>query len=375
MAIQICQNCVMDTTDPRIEFDEDGICDNCNNYQRYVKPHYLKNIHDNKFGPVAKKIIGEGKGKEFDCILGMSGGLDSSYLLHKVVTQYNLRPLVFHVDAGWNSEIAVGNIKKLTSGLNLDLYTEVINWPDMRSLQLAFFKSGVPHIDVPQDHAFISVLYHYASKYKIKYILNGSNFSTEGIRNPLSWLYFGSDKKQLLDINSKFGSRKLEHYPLTNVIWHKFYLPYAKGIKVIKPLNFIEYKKNDAEKELFDAYGWERYQQKHFESRFTRFFEGYWLIERFGYDTRKPQFSSLIVSGQMSRDEALRKLLTKPLSNDMIREEFEYIADKLAISVSELQNYLVAPHKSYRDYSNMGWVYDVGSSVMNKLGLERSTKR
>ena len=375
MAIQICQNCVMDTTDPRIEFDEDGICDNCNNYQRYVKPHHLKNIHDDTFRPVAKKIIGEGKGKEFDCILGMSGGLDSSYLLHKVVTQYNLRPLVFHVDAGWNSDIAVGNIKKLTSGLKLDLYTEVINWPEMRSLQLAFFKSGVPHIDVPQDHAFISVLYHYASKYKIKYILNGGNFSTEGIRNPLSWLYFGSDKKQLLDINSKFGSRKLEHYPVTNVLWHKFYLPYAKGIKVIKPLNCIEYKKNDAEKELFDAYGWERYQQKHFESRFTRFFEGYWLIERFGYDTRKPQFSSLIVSGQMTRDEALQELLTKPLSDDMIREEFEYIADKLGIFVPELQNYLVAPHKNYRDYSNMDWVYDVGSSVMTKLGLERSAKR
>jgi N-acetyl sugar amidotransferase len=375
MTIQICQNCVMDTTDPRIEFDEDGICDNCNNYQRYVKPYHLKNIHDDTFGPVAEQIIGEGKGKEFDCILGMSGGLDSSYLLHKMVTQYNLRPLVFHVDAGWNSDIAVGNIKKLTSGLKLDLYTEVINWPEMRSLQLAFFKSGVPHIDVPQDHAFISVLYHYASKYKIKYILNGGNFSTEGIRNPLSWLYFGSDKKQLLDINSKFGSRKLEYYPVTNVLWHKFYLPYAKGIKVIKPLNCIEYKKNDAEKELFDAYGWERYQQKHFESRFTRFFEGYWLIERFGYDTRKPQFSSLIVSGQMTRDDALQELLTKPLSDDMIREEFEYIADKLGISVPELQNYLVAPHKDYRDYSNMDWVYDVGSSVMTKLGLERSAKR
>ncbi len=375
MDYQICNRCVMDTTDPRIQFDENGICDSWNNYERHVKPYYLKNIHDDAFGPIAKKIIKEGKGKEFDCILGMSGGLDSSYLLHKMVTQYNLRPLVFHVDAGWNSDIAVGNINKLTSGLKLDLFTEVINWPEMRSLQLAFFKSGVPHIDVPQDHAFISVLYHYASKYKIKYILNGGNFSTEGIRNPLSWLYFGSDKKQLLDINSKFGSRKLEHYPVTNVLWHKFYLPYAKGIKVVKPLNFIEYKKNDAERELFNVYGWETYPQKHFESRFTRFFEGHWLIERFGYDTRKPQFSSLIVSGQMTRDEALQELQTKPLSDEKIREEFEYIADKLCISVDELHSYLVAPHKDYKDYRNMDWVYNVGSSVLTKLGLERSAKR
>ena len=371
----ICTNCVMDTSDIRISFDENGVCDNCANYQEHVNPFYRESIENNTFAPIAERIIKEGKGKEFDCILGMSGGLDSSYLLHKMVTQYNLRPLVFHVDGGWNSDIAIGNIRKLTSGLNLDLYTEVINWPEMQSLQTAFFKSGVPHIDVPQDHAFISVLYHYASKYKIKYILNGGNFSTEGIRNPLSWLYFGSDKKQLLDINYKYGSKKLQHYPVTNILWHKFYLPYVKGIKVLKPLNFIEYKKDDAEKDLFETYGWKGYPQKHFESRFTRFFEGYWLIERFGYDTRKPQFSSLIVSGQMTRDEALRQLQTRSLSDEMVREEFEYIADKLAISVAELQGYLMAPHKNYRDFRNMAWVYDLGSAVMTKLGLERSAKR
>ncbi|MDC0172507.1 N-acetyl sugar amidotransferase [Gammaproteobacteria bacterium] len=371
----ICKNCVMDTTDPRITFDENGVCDNCINYQKNVLPFYLSNIKNNTFGPIANKIAKEGRGKEFDCILGMSGGLDSSFLLHKVVTEYNLRPLVFHVDAGWNSDIAVNNIKNLTAGLNLDLYTEVIDWPEIRSLQTAFFKSGVPHIDVPQDHAFISVLYHYASKYKIKYILNGGNFSTEGIRNPLSWLYFGSDKKQLLDINAKFGSKKLEHYPVTNVLWHKFYLPYVKGIKVIKPLNFIEYKKRDAEKELSEVYGWKSYPQKHFESRFTRFFEGFWLIERFGYDTRKPQFSSLIVSGQMTRDEALHKLQSKPLSEEIVRQEFEYVADKLNISLDELQACLVAPHKDYRDFKSMDWIYNFGSSVMRKLGLERSSKR
>lgn len=371
----ICKNCVMDSTDPRITFNEDGVCDNCVNYQENVLPFYLSNIENNAFGSVAKRIAKEGRGKEFDCILGMSGGLDSSFLLHKMVTEYKLRPLVFHVDAGWNSEIAVGNINKLTSGLKLDLYTEVINWPEMRSLQLAFFKSGVAHIDVPQDHAFISVLYHYASKYKIKYILNGGNFSTEGIRNPLSWLYFGSDKKQLLDINSKFGSRKLEHFPVTNVLWHKFYLPYARGIKVVKPLNFMEYRKSDAEAELLDTYGWEGYEQKHFESRFTRFFEGYWLIERFGFDTRKPQFSSLIVSGQMTRDEALHRLQTRPLSEEMVRQEFEYVADKLNISSSELKTYLRAPHRDYRDFKNMDWIYNFGSSVLRKLGVERSSKR
>jgi len=365
----------MDTSDPRISFDENGVCDNCTNYQEHVNPFYRKSIKNNIFGPIAKRIIEEGKGKEFDCILGMSGGLDSSYLLHKMVSEYNLRPLVFHVDGGWNSDVAVKNIKKLTAGLNLDLYTEVINWPEMRSLQLAFFKSGVPHLDVPQDHAFISVLYHFAAKFKIKHILNGGNFSTEGIRNPLSWLYYGSDKKQLIDINKKLGSRVLKEYPVTNVLWHKFYLPYIKRVKVIKPLNLINYEKISAEQELFNIYGWKGYPQKHFESRFTRFFEGYWLIERYGYDTRRPQLSSLIVSGQMEREDALYQLKSRPLSDDMVREEFEYIADKLNISVIELQGYLEAPKRSYKEYRNMAWVYNFGSSILVKLGLERSAKR
>ena len=365
----------MDDTDPAITFDNYGTCDNCRNYFDKVKPFYDQNIKNDSFRRIAGTIRKEGKGKDFDCILGMSGGLDSSFLLHKMVTEYKLKPLVFHVDAGWNSDLAVGNIKKLTSGLNLDLFTEVINWPEIRSLQLAFFKSGVAHIDVPQDHAFISVLYHYAAKYKIKYILNGGNFSTEGIRNPLSWLYYGSDKKQLLDINTHFGAKDLVNYPVTNILWHKFYLPYFKGVKVVKPLNYIKYNKNEAQQELLKIYGWKDYPQKHFESRFTRFFEGYWLIERFGYDTRKPQLSSLIVSGQMTRDEAIEKLKNRPLSDEIARREFDYVADKLEITSSELESYMKMPKKYYTDYKNMDWVYNFGSIVLKRLGLERSAKR
>lgn len=373
--MQICNRCVMDSTDPAIVFDDNGNCDQCNNYFNVIKPYYDKNIKEDSFREIAKKIRKEGESNDFDCLLGMSGGLDSSYLLHKIVVDYGLRPLVFHVDAGWNSELAVSNIHNLTNGLGLDLYTEVINWPEIRSLQLAFFKSGVAHIDVPQDHAFISVLYHYASKYKIKYILNGGNFSTEGIRNPLSWLYFGSDTKQLLDINKTHGDRKLKSYPVTNVLWHKFYLPYFKGIKIVKPLNYFEYKKNDAEKILFEKYKWKNYPQKHFESRFTRFFEGYWLIDRFGYDTRKPQFSSLIVSNQMSREEAIKKLKDKPLSDDFVRKQIDYVADKLDISVDYLMELKQIPKKTYTDYKNMSWVYDIGTKLLKTLGMEKSAKR
>lgn len=373
--LKICTSCVMDTTDPNIQFDSEGVCDQCLNYKTNVIPFVENAISNDLFKPIADKIKLEGKSKDFDCILGMSGGLDSSYLLHKVVTVYGLRPLVFHVDAGWNTREAVNNIENLIKGLGLDLYTEVINWNEIRDLQLAFFKSGVAHLDVPQDHAFISVLYHYAAKYGIKYILNGGNFSTEGIRNPLSWLYYGSDAAQIKDISKKFGTVRLQDYPLTNILWHKFYLPYFKGTKVIKPLNFLEYNKANAEKELADCYGWQGYPQKHFESRFTRFFEGFWLPHRFGFDTRKPQFSSLIVSGQMTREKALSRLEVPSLSKEQVEKEFYYIADKLEITEEELWLYFNMEKTTYKEYKNHEWIFNFGSSMLTRFGVEKAVKR
>ena len=371
----ICKNCVMDDTDPKIVFDKDGICDQCLNYISKLKV-FLENAKEaDSFRKISKKIISKKSNNEFDSIIGLSGGLDSSYMLHKVVTEYSMKPLVVHVDAGWNSEEAVSNINNLVNGLNLDLFTEVINWKEMRNLQIAFFKSGVAHLDVPQDHAFISAIYHFAKKYKIKTILNGGNFSTEGIRNPLSWLYFGSDTKQILDINKKFGSIELKKYPLTNILWHKVYLKYVKNVNVVKPLNYFDYNKTEAEDILRNLYGWKGYPQKHFESRFTRFFEGYWLPKRFGYDTRKPQLSSLILSGQITRSEALQILKRPSLDTKQEKEDFEYVARKLQISENELQTYFELPLKYYNDYKNQSYMFNFGSWAMKKLGLEKSVKR
>lgn len=376
LAYRICSNCVMDTSDSQIVFDEQGVCDHCSGFKREVEPNWHPDERGKAmFREVVEKIKREGEGKPFDSIIGMSGGLDSSYLLHLAVTEFGLRPLVFHVDGGWNTDIAVNNIQMLVDKLGLDLYTEVINWEEMRDFQLAFFKAGVPHLDIPQDHAFVATLYHFANKHGIKYILNGGNYATECVRNPLEWLYYGTDMAQLRDIHRRFGTRPLKTYPFSSVLFHKVYLRYLKGVQVVKPLNWLPYTKELAVTELSEKYGWRPYPQKHFESRFTKFYEGYWLPTRFGYDTRRVQYSSLILTGQMTRAEALAKLEKPAYDPQTIDGEFEYIATKLGLGVDELRHYHAMPRKTYKDYRNREWLFDLGAKTLKWLGVERAVKR
>jgi N-acetyl sugar amidotransferase len=366
----------MDTTDSKIRFDSRGVCDHCNDFYENTLPNWHTDERGKReLTATIEKIKEEGRGKDFDCIMGMSGGIDSSYLLYVVKEHFGLRPLVFHVDAGWNSQIAVNNIEKLIDGLGLDLYTEVIDWEEMRDLQLAFFKSGVPHVDVPQDHAFFATMYNFAEKHDVRTILTGANLSTECIRNPVEWMYFQSDSVQLRDIHRRFGSRPLVNYPLTSILRHKVFLRYVKRIKVVRPLNYVPYVKADAMRLLEEKFGWQPYPQKHFESRFTRFYESYWLPKRFGFDTRKVQYSSLIVTQQMTRAEALEKLSRPPYDESTIAQEFEYVATKLGISTAELQSYMDAPRKSYKDYRSQESIYRVGARVMKLLGMELGGKR
>jgi len=373
---QICTNCVMDSSDSKIVFDEKGICDHCNDFYTNVLPNWHPDeVGQDALQDMVSKIKKEGENKDFDCILGMSGGVDSSYLLHLAVTELGLKPLVFHVDGGWNSELAVNNIQVMVDKLGLDLYTEVINWEEMKDFQLAFFKSGVPHLDIPQDHAFIATLYNFANQYNIKYILNGGNISTECVRNPLEWLYHGTDILQIRDIIKQFGTIKMETYPFSPVFKHKFYLRYLKGVKVVKPLNYMSYIKEDALRLLADTYGWKPYPQKHFESRFTKFFESFWLPERFGFDTRRVQYSSLILTNQMTRQEALEKLKGPAYKPETIDEEFNYIATKLGITSEQLKIYFNAEKKTYRDYKNQESMFALGSKALKFLGLEKSVKR
>lgn len=373
---QVCTRCVMDTTDSKIVFDENGVCDHCLDFEQNVKPNWHTDERgDAELKKIIAKIKEDGKGRDFDCIIGMSGGADSSYLLHVAVKEYGLRPLVFHVDGGWNSQIAVNNINVMIEKLGLDLYTEVINWEEMKDFQLAYFKAGVANIDVPQDHAFVATLYNFAAKYKIKYILNGGNISTECVRNPLEWIYYGTDMAQIRDIRKQFGTNPMKTYPFSSVLRHKLYLRYIQKVQVVKPLNYFPYIKEQAMQVLADEYGWIPYPQKHFESRFTKFYEGYWLPKKFGFDTRKVQYSSLILTGQMIREDALEKLKTPAISDDDAKHDFEYIATKLGISVEELQNYFDQPNKTYKDYKNQQSLFDLGAKVLKYIGVERSIKR
>jgi N-acetyl sugar amidotransferase len=373
---RICTNCVMDTTDRKITFDDRGVCDHCNNYYNNILPNW----HTDKRGwqflqRIVDTIKKEGKGKDFDCILGISGGIDSSYLTYVAKEKLGLRPLVFHVDAGWNSQLAVNNIEKLVDKLELDLVTEVIDWDEMRDLQLAYFKSGVPHIDTPQDHAFFATMYNFAEKHHVRYILTGANLSTECVRNPIEWMYYQSDSIQLRDIHRTHGTRPLVNFPLTSILRHKVYLKYIKKINVVTPLNYMPYKKAEAMSFLIDNFGWQPYPQKHFESRFTKFYEGYWLPKKFGYDTRKVQYSSLILTNQMTREEALEMLSMPSYDKNTINEEFEYVATKLGISVEELQGYMDGPNRSYRDYNSQQTIYLIGAKLMRFFGMELGGKR
>ncbi|MBY0496023.1 MAG: N-acetyl sugar amidotransferase [Cyanobacteria bacterium] len=365
----------MDTTDTKIVFDADGVCDHCKTFYSKTLPNWHTGEHGRRLlDELVGNIKRAGKGNDFDCIIGVSGGIDSSYLAYLAKTQMGLRPLVFHVDAGWNSQEAVNNIEKLVDKLKLELFTEVIDWEEMRDLQLAYLKAGVPQVDAPQDFAFFYTMYKFANKYNVKYILTGANLSTECIRNPVEWSYYG-DSVQMHDIHRRFGTRPLKTFPSAHILWHKVYLPYIRGIRVVRPLNYGPYIKAEAIGLLSEELGWQRYAQKHFESRYTRFVEGYWLPTRFGFDTRKVQYSALILTKQLTREDALCKLQKPAYDPQEIEQDFSFVATKLGITEDELRGYLTMPQKTHRDYKSQEWLFKLGAAVMKAIGLEIGGKR
>jgi hypothetical protein len=283
-----------------------------------------------------------------------------------------LRPLLFHVDAGWNTDQAVGNIEKLVNGLGLDLFTEVINWEEMRDLQVAFLKAQIADQDLPQDTAFFSALYKFARKNKIKYVLTGANYSTECCREPEEWgAYPGIDKTLINDIHRQFGTRELKSFPIIDIFIYKVLYQKIFGMQIVKPLNLVPYVKNDAEQELEGKFGWQRFQHKHHESRFTRFYEDYWMPRKFGYHKRRAHLSSLILTGQMTRESAVKRISRSEMDDRFHNQEFEYVAHKLGLTVAQLQEMFEGENRTYRDYKNKRWAIGVGAKAMRALGLER----
>lgn len=368
---QICSNCIMDTSDPNITFDERGWCDYCRNFHKNILPNWHPNEQGEKLlAPIIEKIKRDGKGREHDCLIGISGGADSSYVTYMAKEKFGLNPLVLHVDAGWNSQMAVNNISRLIDGLGLDLHTEVVNWLEIKDLQLAFFKAQVPHLDAPQDHAFFATLYNFAAEHGFKYIITGANHSTECIREPLEWIYHNSDLLLLKDVHRRFGERPLRTFPTADIFKYKIYYRLVKGVRVVKPLNYVSYIKEDAMQELARQFGWQPYGHKHYESRFTRFFEGYWLPKKFGYDKRRVHFSSVILTKQMTREEALEEMTRPAYDEREMKKDFEYVAKKLDLTVKELQEIMDGENKSYRDYKNRMGLISLATKILRLFGKQ-----
>jgi N-acetyl sugar amidotransferase len=358
---------VMDETDPKITFNENGVCNHCLSYEELEKKWNLKNLIDHhELEKTFKKIKADGLGKDFDCVMGLSGGVDSSYVA-LLAKQAGLRPLCVHLDNGWNSELAVANIHSIVDKLGFTLYTHVIDWEEFQDLQRSFFKANVVDIELLTDHAIFGVILQLAKKYNVKYILSGANNSTEAVM-PKAWVHRKQDLTNILDIHSQFGERKINSFPKVSTLAHVWAM-YVQGYKVIKPLNMIDYKKSEVKAKLQSDLGWRDYGGKHYESLFTKFYQAHILPHKFKIDKRKAHLSSLICSRQMSRDEALREL-EQPLYNDeQLGLDCEYVCKKLGFSKQEFEHYMVAPPRSHYDYKSDQWVYDLMLKLKNLVRI------
>lgn len=367
---QICTVCIMDTTDEDINFDSSGQCNHCKVAETNLKFFaQLRNDSTDAFGALINEIR-QNPGKEgFHGIIGVSGGVDSSFLLHKL-KESDLKLLAVHVDAGWNSIEAVRNINKMVTDLDLDLETIVINWNEIKELQIAYLRSGVINQDVPQDHAFFSSLYKLARKYNIKYVISGSNFATESIL-PRSWGQNAMDGRQLIDIQKKYGQGQLKTYPITYLHDLYFHTYVKKDYKVVAPLNLLNYSKEYAVQQLREVYEWEDYGGKHMESKFTHFFQEVYLPERFKIQKKRAHLSSLIINQELSREEALEILNDSHIAELERNNLVQFVSNKLSISTLDLEAFMCLPFESDKTFRNQGYLNKLIDWAVNARNLLR----
>lgn len=354
---QICTRCIMDTSDPGIIFDKRGVCCYCKLYdQRAASEVFRGKEGEVHLQRIVEKIKKAGKGKSYDCLIGVSGGVDSTYVVWNL-KKLGLRPLAFHVDNGWDSELAVDNIKNVLDRLDIDLITYVLNWEEFRDLQLSFLKASVPNAEIPTDHIIDNISFRLATEHRIKYIINGGNIATEAFV-PVAWAYDSRDQRHLKAIHKQFGTIPINSLPNMSIFGYAYRI-LVKGIRWITLLNYIEYKKSEAIKVLQTELGWRPYGGKHFESVYTRIYQGYILKHKFGFDKRRAHLANLVLCGDLTRDQALKEIEKEDyIGTDIYQADREFTIKKLGLTEVQFNAIMALPLKTHYEYPNNSWVLE-----------------
>ena len=354
----------MDTSDPDIVFDAAGICTHCHRYERVASQRLIPAAERRqRLDALVAEIRRAGAGKPYDCVIGVSGGVDSTYVAWLVKKELGLRPLAVHLDNGWNSELAVANIEKTLKTLGIDLYTHVIDWAEFRDLQVSFLKGSTPDGEVPTDHAILALLYQVAATQGLRHVVNGMNFASESTL-PEKWGYGYFDWRYVKDVHHHFGAAKLKTYPHFSIP-QLFYYAFVRRIRMVSILNYIDYDKNQAMRLLEEQLGWQYYGGKHYESIYTRFYQAYVLPRKFNIDKRKAHFSSLICSGQMTRDEALDLMREPVYPQHLLEQDREYATKKLGLSASQFDDIMAAPTKTFLAYRTRHAFFEGAKKLVN----------
>lgn len=355
---RVCTRCVMDSSHAEIDFDEQGVCNFCRGYDQHVAARTISpDTAARRLEQALDAIRAGGKGRDYDCVLGLSGGVDSSYLALKC-KDWGLRPLLVQFDNGWNTELANNNIQALCNTLGFEFYTHVVDWPEFRDLQLAFLRAGVANVEAPSDHGIFACIYRTALRHGIRWVLSGVNSATESncpigekARTTFSYGYRYDDLVHLKALHRRFGSRRLKTFPMLGY-WRRYLLERSRTIMRFDPLNYLPYHKGDAMRELQERTRWRPYPGKHFESVITRFHQSYILPVKFGMDKRRLHLSGLIWSGQQTRVAALAELEATPCPDELLRQDYRFMLKKLNLTEADFLALMAAPPRTYRDYPN-----------------------
>jgi N-acetyl sugar amidotransferase len=360
---RVCSTCVLDGSVPDILFDEFGECQYCKAYRERSSTE----LHNDETGRAALaafvgRLKSAARRKNHDCVIGLSGGVDSTYVAYLLRREFELRPLAVHLDNGWDDELAVANIERTVTRLGIDLHTIVLDWEDFKSLQVAFLRSSLANAEIPTDHAIVSSLFRVASQEGTRYIISGSNIVTEAVMPP-SWMEDATDYRLIAAVNRRFGTRRLRDYPRTPALRFAYYV-LAKRMRFFPILNYVDYNKARAKELLKEKIGWRDYGGKHYESRFTKFFQGFLLPNKFNIDKRKAHYSNLILSGQMTREAALRQLETPPWAEFDVTTEKAFFLKKLGLREEDLAHILTTPRRSTSSFPNNEWLFGLFEKIV-----------